>query len=200
MADNHANDAGMSSGAVPSQDWRRLPWPDIPASSASAKAIMTSAGIFRAADSLLREARSDWMTIRPPGRPLVRKHIASGETARVSIDVALGVLIADTTAALVVMPPGIAVLLRDTANVRNLRTSFEEIWEASLPFGRPSLPPDQGKMLDLLTEGLDLSQIAEEPGISKNAVREYARDIRRRLGARTMMQAGALAALRGWVD
>jgi len=238
MEDIYANDVGIPVGSVPRQDWRRLPWRDLPASSAPTETIMTSAGVFRAAESLLGEARSDWITIRPPdwpanlpqldpvqlwpvpadehvharaiyhhrftnrppGRPLVRKHIAAGEEARVSHDVALGILIADTTAGLVVMPPGIGVLYRDTVNVERLRAVFEKIWEASLPFGRPALPPMQGKVLDLLTAGFNFKQIAEKLGISPRAASAYAGDIRRRLNAETLVQASALSHLRGWID
>lgn len=109
-------------------------------------------------------------------------------------------LIADTTAALIVMPPGIGVLVRDTANVKNLRANFEEIWEESLPFGRPALPPQQEKVLDLLIQGRELGAIATDLGISRDAVHKHARELRRKLGASTMAQAGVLSALRGWGD
>ena len=238
MTDDYAGGADVPAGAVPGRDWRRLPWPDVPTRDAPEEAITTSAGIFRAAESLLREARSDWMTIRPPdwsdgipeidpvqlwpvpstqhihvravypdrftarppGRPLVRKRIAAGEEARVSLDAAVGLLLADTTAALLVLPPGVAMLVRDTGTVRQLRAFFEEMWEASVPFGRPALPPRQEKFLDLLAQGRELDEIADELGISRRAAHGCARDIRRRLGARTMAQAGALASLRGWID
>lgn len=66
-----ADDDSIPARAVPGQGWKRLPWPDTPVSDASAETIMTSAGMFRAAESLLGEARSDWMTIRSPDWPLM---------------------------------------------------------------------------------------------------------------------------------
>lgn len=108
-------------------------------------------------------------------------------------------LIADGTVFLVV-PPDTGLLITDASVVERYRAFFEGLWEKALPFGRPTLPPRQAEVLDLLAQGHDLEQIADEVGISKNAVREYAREIRQWLGARTMVQAGALAALRGWVD
>lgn len=132
-------------------------------------------------------------------RALVRMHVALGEEARIYRSTAAKMLIADDTA-LVIVPPGTGLLISDTADVDLMRARFERIWEKSLPFGRPALPPHQGKVLDLLIQGHDVDQIANDMGISENAVREHAQGIRRRLGARTMEQAAALAVLRGWVD
>lgn len=135
----------------------------------------------------------------PMERSLVRMHVDLGEEARVGHGIDGRMLIADGTVFLVV-PPDTGLLITDASVVERYRAFFEGLWEKALPFGRPTLPPRQAEVLGLLAQGHDLEQIADEVGISKNAVREYAREIRQWLGARTMVQAGALAALRGWVD
>lgn len=135
----------------------------------------------------------------PMERFLVRFHVDLGEEARVSHGIDARMLITDGTV-LLVMPPDTGLLITDASVVNQYRSFFTATWETSVPFGRPALPPRQAKVLELLAQGHDLDQIADEVGVSKNAVREYAREIRQWLGARTMVQAGALAALRGWVD
>lgn len=138
-------------------------------------------------------------TANRPGRPLVRERIADGEEARVGRGVMVSLLLADTAAALLASPTGHVLLIRHVVIVDALRGFFEGLWEKALPFGRPPLPPREGRFLDLLTQRQYMYEIADELGFSRSTAYRYARDIRRRLGARTMAQAGVLAYARGWV-
>lgn len=139
-------------------------------------------------------------TDRPLARARTRERTAAGEQARVRKGTSgVNLLIADGSA-LVSVHPVTGILYQDADTVTRIRAWFETLWEESAPFGRPDLPPPQDLVLNLLADGYQPAGIARELGISTAEARRHVRVLLRRLGARTMIQAGALSYTLGWVD
>lgn len=120
-------------------------------------------------------------------------------------------LIMDRTAALIPVTRddssvGAAVLYGDGI-LAALCGLFESAWERAAPLGTQKtrerdgrgLTTAEAEVLRLLAKGHTDEFISKRVGVSSRTVRRIAADLMEKLAARSRFQAGALAALRGWV-
>ncbi|WP_301365858.1 helix-turn-helix domain-containing protein [Streptomyces xanthophaeus] len=98
-----------------------------------------------------------------------------------------------------------AILLRGAGIVTSLHALFEQVWERGTALGDGTRRDSEGltaherAVLGLLASGLTDEVIARKLGISVRTGRRTTAELATKLGARSRFQAGALAALRGWV-
>ncbi|MFB7837602.1 hypothetical protein [Streptomyces sp. NPDC056056] len=78
---------------------------------------------------------------------------------------------------------------------------FEALWEGAVPVGeaRSDLVAEERELLDLLVSGLKDESIARRLGVHVHTVRRRIGRMLGELGADTRFQAGARAAIRGWL-
>ncbi|WP_424216904.1 hypothetical protein ACN20G_32925 (plasmid) [Streptomyces sp. BI20] len=79
---------------------------------------------------------------------------------------------------------------------------FEAVWQGALPFGGPDEAPagEPGReLLGLMAGGLKDEAIARQLGVHVHTARRRITAMLAELGAETRFQAGARAALRGWL-
>jgi DNA-binding NarL/FixJ family response regulator len=132
--------------------------------------------------------------------------VAQGEQARVAGGVPVKLAIADVDAALVSVhleqATPQAALVHPSALLDALVQFFEFTWEHAAPLGAsPGSPLDEDdrRLLTLLLAGLKDDTIARQLGMSTRTVRRRMKHLLDLLGADNRFQAGAQAALRGWV-
>lgn len=100
-----------------------------------------------------------------------------------------------------------AVVLRGEGILAALCGLFESTWERATPLGSDKtqerdhrgLTPSEAEVLKLLAKGHTDESIAKRVGVSSRTVRRIAADLMEMMDARSRFQAGALAALRGWI-
>lgn len=99
-----------------------------------------------------------------------------------------------------------ATVLHMYGAVSALCSLFDMVWSASTPLGSTArrdergITPQQGEVLRLLAQGLTDEATAHRLGVAPRTSRRIAAELMERLGARSRFQAGAYAALRGWLD
>jgi DNA-binding CsgD family transcriptional regulator len=103
-----------------------------------------------------------------------------------------------------------ACLIRGHGLITVALALFEQRWEAAAPWGdrppahrrekQPRPAPQEQALLELLALGDTDEQAARKLGVSTRTVGRMAADLMARLGARSRLQAGVLAAERGWVS
>ncbi|AKN70370.1 erythropoiesis-stimulating protein [Streptomyces sp. PBH53] len=100
-----------------------------------------------------------------------------------------------------------AVVLRGEGILAALCGLFESTWERATPLGSSKaqerddrgLTPSEAEVLKLLAKGHTDETIAKRVGVSSRTVRRIAADLMDKMDARSRFQAGAQAALRGWI-
>ncbi|MFF4697189.1 LuxR C-terminal-related transcriptional regulator [Streptomyces chattanoogensis] len=100
-----------------------------------------------------------------------------------------------------------AVVLRGDGILAALCGLFESMWERAVPLGSNKAQERDGRglttaeaeVLRLLAKGHTDEFIAKRVGVSSRTVRRVAADLMEKLSARSRFQAGAQAALRGWI-
>ncbi|MEU2957246.1 LuxR C-terminal-related transcriptional regulator [Streptomyces xanthochromogenes] len=100
-----------------------------------------------------------------------------------------------------------AVVLRGDGILAALCGLFEATWERAVPLDSckvqerddRGLVPAEAEVLRLLAKGHTDEYIAKRVGVSSRTVRRIAADLMEKLDARSRFQAGARAALRGWI-
>ncbi|BCM67866.1 hypothetical protein EASAB2608_03200 [Streptomyces sp. EAS-AB2608] len=100
-----------------------------------------------------------------------------------------------------------AVVLRGEGILAALCGLFESTWERATPLGSSraqerddrGLTPSEAEVLKLLAKGHTDETIAKRVGVSSRTVRRIAADLMDKMDARSRFQAGAQAALRGWI-
>jgi DNA-binding CsgD family transcriptional regulator len=99
-----------------------------------------------------------------------------------------------------------ATVLHMYGAVTALCSLFDIVWAGATPLGSTArrdergITPQQGEVLRLLAQGLTDEATAHRLGVAPRTARRIAAELMERLGARSRFQAGAHAALRGWLD
>ncbi|WP_030018077.1 helix-turn-helix domain-containing protein [Streptomyces monomycini] len=101
-----------------------------------------------------------------------------------------------------------AVVLRGDGILAALCGLFESTWERAAPLGsnkaqerdERGLTSAEAEVLKLLAKGHTDELIAKRVGVSSRTVRRIAADVMEKLDARSRFQAGAQAALVGWIS
>lgn len=142
-----------------------------------------------------------------PGRTrLLGPLVDRGLGVRVAADVPTKLIAVDGRDAL--LPPAAgadptrtAVVVRDTLLQHVFRPLFEALWERALPLGGggPCLSDEHRDLLGLLAGGFKDEAIARRLGVHVHTARRRISRLLDELGADTRFQAGAQAALRGWL-
>ncbi|KUF13550.1 hypothetical protein AT728_32745 [Streptomyces silvensis] len=142
-----------------------------------------------------------------PGRTrLLGPLVDRGLGVRVAADVPTKLIAVDGRDAL--LPPAggadptrAAVVVRDTLLQHVFRPLFEALWERALPLGGggPRLSEEHRDLLGLLAGGFKDEAIARRLGVHVHTARRRISRLLDELGADTRFQAGAQAALRGWL-
>jgi DNA-binding NarL/FixJ family response regulator len=156
----------------------------------------------------------DISALAVPGKlQLAREAVAAGEEGRVSPDVPMKMAIADRKTAILPLTteaPALidsAIVVHTSTLLDALVTLFEVLWRSALPLpARPgdatsaglASPPDP-ELFTLLAAGLKDEAVARQLGLSLRTVHRRVSELMDGLGARTRLQAGLLAARRGWL-
>jgi DNA-binding CsgD family transcriptional regulator len=147
----------------------------------------------------------------PIGMKIIKDCVAHGEEAAILPEVAMKLMIADTSEALIAITStgaGAAARFRGGPPVIAFREYFEMKWTMARLLGRARAPAPaaeiplntvQRKILDLLDEGLTDDQIARHVGLVTGSVRRHIIEIRDKLGVQTRWAACVEAHRRGWV-
>jgi DNA-binding CsgD family transcriptional regulator len=147
----------------------------------------------------------------PIGMKIIKDCVAKGEEAAILPEVAMKLMIADTSEALIAITStgaGAAARFRGGPPVIAFREYFEMKWTTARLFGRvrasapaAEIPLNtvQREILDLLDEGLTDDQIARHVGLVTGSVRRHIIEIRGKLGVQTRWAACVEAHRRGWV-
>ncbi|MDH6113787.1 DNA-binding CsgD family transcriptional regulator/predicted transcriptional regulator [Kitasatospora sp. MAP12-15] len=99
-----------------------------------------------------------------------------------------------------------AMLVRSPGMVSALCALFDHVWAGSLPLGRRPEPSEHGlttqeqAVLTLLARGYADEAVGRRLGVSVRTGRRITASLMARLEAGSRFQAGAVAALRGWID
>lgn len=148
----------------------------------------------------------------PIGMKIIKDCVALGEEAAILSEVAMKLMIADTSEALIAITPtgaGAAVWFHGGPPVIALREYFEMKWKlarlfghvpASAPAMEVPLNPVQREILGLLDEGLTDDQVARHVHLSVGSVQRHINEIKDKLGVPTRWTACVEVHRRGWVS
>lgn len=145
----------------------------------------------------------DLSVLELPGRlDAIAEFVQKGEQVRIG-NVPIKALVADDRIGMVSLqhPATVdaALVVHSSSLLALLRTLFERIWAAAVPFGSDSREPDTERLLTLLAAGMTDAAIARQFGWHLRTVQRRVRGIMSELGVRTRFQAGLQAARRGWL-
>lgn len=136
--------------------------------------------------------------------------IEHGGAVRTMPTLPLRMIIYDRRKAIVPMDPDDsaagALLLSSAGVVTALCELFEQTWEQASSLGVVSTPTDEGltpqerAVLTMLAQGNTDDAVARKLGVSVRTGRRIMANLTTRLGAQSRFQAGARAAMRGWLD
>lgn len=141
----------------------------------------------------------------------IRPAIASGERARVLLNVPVKLLLVDGRVALVSSTTAetdvctSALLVRAASLLTALDALWQSCWQAAVSLdasGTPSdspLEPVEARFLKLLSTGASDEQVARVLGISRRTFFRYLEQMMARTGATTRFQLAAHATRRGWI-
>ncbi|MFS8095607.1 hypothetical protein LFM09_00545 [Lentzea alba] len=124
-----------------------------------------------------------------------------GEQVRIGA-VPVKALLADDRIGLLALHPDTidaALVVHSSSLLAVLRTLFERIWAAAVPFGTDAGEADTERLLTLLAAGMTDAAIARQFGWHLRTVQRRVRGLMSELGVRTRFQAGLQAARRGWL-
>jgi sugar-specific transcriptional regulator TrmB len=134
----------------------------------------------------------------PGALELMREAVASGEEARVYVDVPLKLAIADRSMAILPFTGKTSGMI-DSALVVYAPTLldalgklFDLLWQVAEPV-LPAIEGPDDRLLSLLAAGLKDEAIARQLGVSLRTVHRRTSELAASLGARTRFQAGVLA-------
>ncbi|MEU7475898.1 LuxR C-terminal-related transcriptional regulator [Lentzea sp. NPDC042327] len=143
-----------------------------------------------------------------PGRVVeIIDLVAAGERARVTPTLPFKLAVIDTHAAVLPVVNGDVVdevlLIRPSALLDVLRSTFELYWDKGIPFSPGGIYAAAAdvdpNLLGLLAAGLTDSSIARQLGLAPRTVQRRVRQLMDRCGAQTRFQAGVQAMRRGWL-
>jgi hypothetical protein len=143
-----------------------------------------------------------------PGRVTeIIELVAAGERARVTPTLPFKLAVIDTHAAVLPVANGDVVdkvlLIRPSALLDVLRSTFELYWDKGIPFSPGGIYAAAAdvdpNLLGLLAAGLTDESIARQLGLAPRTVQRRVRQLMDRCGAQTRFQAGVQAMRRGWL-
>ncbi|SDM20870.1 regulatory protein, luxR family [Lentzea albidocapillata subsp. violacea] len=143
-----------------------------------------------------------------PGRVTeIIDQVAAGERARVTPTLPFKLAVIDLHAAVLPVVNGDVVdqvlLIRPSALLDVLRSTFELYWEKGIPFSPGGIYAAAAdvdpNLLGLLAAGLTDESIARQLGLAPRTVQRRVRQLMDRCGAQTRFQAGVQAMRRGWL-
>ncbi|WP_434446210.1 LuxR C-terminal-related transcriptional regulator [Lentzea sp. E54] len=143
-----------------------------------------------------------------PGRVTeIIELVAAGERARVTPTLPFKLAVIDTHAAVLPVVNGGVVdkvlLIRPSALLDVLRSTFELYWDKGIPFSPGGIYAAAAdvdpSLLGLLAAGLTDESIARQLGLAPRTVQRRVRQLMDRCGAQTRFQAGVQAMRRGWL-
>jgi hypothetical protein len=143
-----------------------------------------------------------------PGRVTeIIELVAAGERARVTPTLPFKLAVIDTHAAVLPVANGDVIdkvlLIRPSALLDVLRSTFELYWDKGIPFSPGGIYTAAAdvdpQLLGLLAAGLTDSSIARQLGLAPRTVQRRVRQLMDRCGAQTRFQAGVQAMRRGWL-
>ena len=143
-----------------------------------------------------------------PGRVTeIIELVAAGERARVTPTLPFKLAVIDTHAAVLPVVNGDVVdkvlLIRPSALLDVLRSTFELYWDKGIPFSPGGIYAAAAdvdpNLLGLLAAGLTDESIARQLGLAPRTVQRRVRQLMDRCGAQTRFQAGVQAMRRGWL-
>ncbi|MGI5501192.1 LuxR C-terminal-related transcriptional regulator [Lentzea sp. CA-135723] len=143
-----------------------------------------------------------------PGRVTeIIELVAAGERARVTPTLPFKLAVIDAHAAVLPVVNGDVVdkvlLIRPSALLDVLRSTFELYWEKGIPFSPGGIYAAAAdvdpNLLGLLAAGLTDESIARQLGLAPRTVQRRVRQLMDRCGAQTRFQAGVQAMRRGWL-
>ncbi|MFD4674029.1 LuxR C-terminal-related transcriptional regulator [Lentzea sp. NPDC058450] len=143
-----------------------------------------------------------------PGRVTeIIELVAAGERARVTPTLPFKLAVIDKHAAVLPVVNGDVVdkvlLIRPSALLDVLRSTFELYWEKGIPFSPGGIYAAASdvdpNLLGLLAAGLTDESIARQLGLAPRTVQRRVRQLMDRCGAQTRFQAGVQAMRRGWL-
>ncbi|WP_431780943.1 helix-turn-helix domain-containing protein [Streptomyces chumphonensis] len=144
----------------------------------------------------------------------LQEAVRAGENARAFPGVPMKLVIADSSRALISVPPRsghgvMALLVHPSMLLDAIIELFEAFWRLAVPVGavpgRAGVPvgsepsPDTQRLLALLSAGSTDEAIARDLGVSQRTVHRRVSRLQELLGARTRFQLGVQAARRGWL-
>ncbi|RDI22318.1 regulatory LuxR family protein [Lentzea flaviverrucosa] len=133
--------------------------------------------------------------------------VAAGERARVTPTLPFKLAVIDLHAAVLPVVNGDVVdkvlLIRPSALLDVLRSTFELYWDKGIPFSPGGIYAAAAdvdpNLLGLLAAGLTDESIARQLGLAPRTVQRRVRQLMDRCGAQTRFQAGVQAMRRGWL-
>ncbi|WP_191303375.1 LuxR C-terminal-related transcriptional regulator [Lentzea cavernae] len=143
-----------------------------------------------------------------PGRVTeIIELVSAGERARVTPTLPFKLAVIDTHAAVLPVVNGDVVdkvlLIRPSALLDVLRSTFELYWDKGIPFSPGGIYAAAAdvdpSLLGLLAAGLTDESIARQLGLAPRTVQRRVRQLMDRCGAQTRFQAGVQAMRRGWL-
>ncbi|ANZ42283.1 hypothetical protein BBK82_46545 [Lentzea guizhouensis] len=143
-----------------------------------------------------------------PGRVTeIIELVAAGERARVTPTLPFKLAVIDKHAAVLPVVNGDVVdkvlLIRPSALLDVLRSTFELYWDKGIPFSPGGIYAAAAdvdpNLLGLLAAGLTDESIARQLGLAPRTVQRRVRQLMDRCGAQTRFQAGVQAMRRGWL-
>ncbi|MEV6236850.1 hypothetical protein [Lentzea sp. NPDC051838] len=144
----------------------------------------------------------DHSVLELPGKlDVIAEFARRGEQVRIGA-VPVKALLADDRIGLLSLHPDTtdaALVVHSSSLLAVLRTLFERIWAAAVPFRADAPDPDNERLLTLLAAGMTDAAIARQFGWHLRTVQRRVRGIMSDLGVRTRFQAGLQAARRGWL-
>lgn len=143
-----------------------------------------------------------------PGRVTeIIELVAAGERARVTPTLPFKLAVIDAHAAVLPVANGDVIdkvlLIRPSALLDVLRSTFELYWDKGIPFSPGGIYAAAAdvdpNLLGLLAAGLTDESIARQLGLAPRTVQRRVRQLMDRCGAQTRFQAGVQAMRRGWL-